>query len=149
MPKRFATWILALSIGLVAGAGAEDGNAVSAVAARAVRTVVEAQLAAFAADDAERAFSFASADIRQQFGDATTFMQMVRQGYPMLIRPATTSFLLPTGTEALVLQVIRVRDQGGRAWLAADSVQKQSDDSWRINGCAMRPDGDRGDDAST
>jgi hypothetical protein len=65
------------------------GAAVLAEAdARAVRQVVQAQLDAFAADDAERAFSYASASIRAQFGDAASFMAMVRSGYPMVVLPA-------------------------------------------------------------
>ena len=37
---------------------------------RAQRLVIDAQLEAFANDDAERAFSYASTAIRTQFGDA-------------------------------------------------------------------------------
>ena len=46
--------------------------------ARAVRLVIESQLEAFAADDAQQAFSYASTAIQTQFGDAATFMAMVR-----------------------------------------------------------------------
>ena len=38
--------------------------------ASAVRLVIEARLKAFATDDAERAFSYASTAIRTRFGDA-------------------------------------------------------------------------------
>ena len=47
--------------------------------ARAVHRVVGAPLEAIAADDAERAFSQASAGIRVRFGDADNYMVMVRR----------------------------------------------------------------------
>ena len=47
---------------------AADKNAVSPGDARAVREVIEAQLDAFRKDDAARAFSLATAAIRERFG---------------------------------------------------------------------------------
>ncbi len=59
----------------------------------AVRKVIGGQLKAFAADNAELAFSFASPSIKAQFVDADNFMAMVRRGYPMILRHASVSFL--------------------------------------------------------
>lgn len=108
--------------------------------AKAVRAVVEAQLQALAADDAVRAFSFASPAIRSQFGDAATFITMVRQGYPVLIRPAATAFFQPEAVAGAVIQVVQLRDATGRNWLATYQLQRQADQRWRINGCAVAPD---------
>ena len=44
----------------------------------AVRLVIEKQLAAFADDDAEQAFAFASPKIQDMFITARNFMDMVR-----------------------------------------------------------------------
>jgi hypothetical protein len=65
---------------------------------------------------------------------------MVRQGYPMLIRPTETLFSQPRSVEEDVVEVVRLRDQDGRAWLATYHVQRQPDKSWRINGCVVEPD---------
>lgn len=113
--------------------------------ARAVRTVIEAQLDAFAADDAERAFSYAAPAIRERFGDAPRFMAMVRQGYPMVIRPTTRAFFRPeavtlSGGAAEAVQIVQVRDADGARWLAAYQLQRQPDQSWRITGCTIVPD---------
>jgi hypothetical protein len=126
------------------------GAAVLAEAdARAVRQVVQAQLDAFAADDAERAFSYASASIRTQFGDAATFMAMVRSGYPMVVRPATVSFFQPQtdGTAdganrapATVLQAVQMRDREGRLWMATYLLERQPGNGWRISGCVVVAD---------
>ena len=56
----------------------------SAPEAAAVREVIEAQLDAFKRDDAQRAFSFAAPGIRQMFGTAENFLQMVRSSYAVV-----------------------------------------------------------------
>jgi len=123
------------------------GAAVLAEAdARAVRQVVQAQLDAFAADDAERAFSYASSSIQAQFGDAATFMAMVRSGYPMVVRPATVSFFQPEAhdasdrTAASVRQAVQLRDREGSLWMAIYLLERQPGIGWRISGCVVRAD---------
>ena len=111
--------------------------------ARAVRQVIEAQLEAFAADDAARAFSFASASIQAQFGEANNFMAMVRSGYPMVVRPAAVSFFLPQvelGTPATVTQLVQLRDREGRLWKATYLLERQITGGWRISGCTVAAD---------
>lgn len=110
------------------------------VDARAIRQLIEAQLAAFRADNAEQAFAYASPSIRDQFGNAATFLTMVRSGYPVVYRPASVAFLLPQAGRGEVIQRVRLTDQAGAAWLAIYSLQRQPDKSWRINGCVVAPD---------
>ena len=107
---------------------------------RAVRMVVEAQLDAFAADDAERAFSYASKGIRAQFADAATFMAMVRNGYPMVVRPAAVSFLQAQVTDeagGTVLQRLHLRDRAGRLSRADYLLERQAGGGWLISGCVV------------
>lgn len=111
--------------------------------ARTVRQVVEAQLAAFAAGDAVRAFGHASASIQAQFGDADNFMRMVQSGYPMVIRPAAVSFFqaqAEPGDMGSVAQTVLLRDRQGRLWQASYSLERQSDGGWRIGGCVVVAD---------
>ena len=61
--------------------------------AQAVRETVQAQLAAFAADDADLAFSYAAPVIRDMFQTPEKFMAMVQQTYPVVYRPAKVLFL--------------------------------------------------------
>jgi Domain of unknown function (DUF4864) len=124
------------------GAGAAGSDRVSNADARAIREVIQAQLKAIAVDDAVLAFSYASPSIRLQFGNASTFMTMVRHGYPMLIRPTATVFLQPDPVEPGVMQQVHLRDEDGRSWLATYHVQLQPDKKWLINGCVVEPDED-------
>ena len=114
--------------------------------ARAVRLVVQAQLDAFAADDAERAFSYASPAIRAQFDDASRFMAMVRGSYPMVVRPSAALFLLAQadrgteGSKPTVTQTVQLRDDEGRLWMATYLLEIQAGTGWRISGCVVVPD---------
>ena len=113
---------------------------------RDVRQVVEAQLQAFAQDDAGLAYSYASPEIQAQFRDANNFMAMVRSGYPMVIRPAAVSFFQPRldeRTPESVKQLVRLRDHEGRLWIATYLLQRQAGAGWRISGCVVVPDSDR------
>lgn len=110
--------------------------------ARAARAVIEAQLAAFADDDAERAFSFAAPGIRESFGTAERFMAMVRKGYPVVYRPTSVRFLEPVGEAGSLLQRVRMTDDTGVAWMVVYELQRQADRNWRITACvAARSEG--------
>lgn len=111
--------------------------------ARAIRAVVEAQLAAFAADDAERAFSYAAPAIRTMFGNAEKFVAMVRQGYPVVYRPASVAFLVAeTGEAGKLLQRVRMTDAQGGSWNVLYELERQADRAWRITACvAVRASG--------
>lgn len=105
--------------------------------AQKVREVIQAQLAAFAADDAERAFSYAAPAIREQFGSPERFIAMVRQGYPVVFRPASVTFLRPDWVDGQLLQAVQMTDAAGAMWLAVYHLQRQPDRSWRISGCEV------------
>jgi hypothetical protein len=117
--------------------------------ARAVRAIVQAQLDAFAADDAERAFSYASAPVQAQFGNPSRFMEMVLGGYPMVVRPAAISFFqpetddAPTARASSVRQVVQLRDREGRLWKAVYLLERSAGEDWRISGCVVAADDGR------
>jgi Domain of unknown function (DUF4864) len=113
--------------------------------ARAVRAVVEAQLKALAADQPVQAFAYAAPGIREQFRDAAGFIEMVRRSYPMLIRPASVSFLRAELRDGAVTQGVQFRSADGRFWRAVYALQRQSDNGWLISGCVVAP----GNEAAT
>ena len=87
-------------------------------AQRAVITdVIDAQMAAFLRDDFNRAFTFASPNIRGLFGSPERFGVMVRQGYPMVWRPAEVSYGPLREVAGHLWQRVEVLDQSGRLHL--------------------------------
>jgi hypothetical protein len=109
--------------------------AVSAADAKAARSVIEAQLAAFAADDADKAFSYAAPGIRAMFGTAERFLSMVRQGYPVVHRPASVTFLAPEWIDDKLIQRVQMTDAAGAPWMVVYELERHADTSWRIAAC--------------
>jgi hypothetical protein len=105
--------------------------------AKSVRAVIQSQLTAFAADDAARAFSFATPQLREAFGSADNFIRMVRSSYPVVYRPATVAFLKPQIDQGTVVQAVHFTDGGGVLWLALYTLERQRDKRWRISGCQV------------
>ena len=104
---------------------------------KSVRSVVEAQLAALARDDATKAFSYAAPNVRKAIGTASRFLTMVQNDYPVVYRPASVAFLKAEGDGDEVVQRVQMQDADGNAWLAIYSLQRQKGNLWRITGCAV------------
>ena len=132
----FALTIPAFAVGPAFAAGPAS-TAVTVADARLVRTVIEAQLAAFAKDDAKRAFAYAAPNIRDMFGSPEKFMDMVRAGYPVVYRPALVAFLKPERVGPHLIQRVQLTDQSGVLWSATYMMERQKDKSWRIGGCTV------------
>jgi len=130
--------VLLLSLSLMAGVSALAAP-VSEQDTRDAQRVVKAQLDAFAADDAEQAFSYATDAIRAQFGTAAQFIRMVRGAYPVVYRPSAVVFLKPDAADDALVQSVHLTDSSGTTWLAVYRLQRQSDNSWRIAGCVLVP----------
>lgn len=136
--RAWGRWLAAaLLAGVTAAAVAE---ALSDADAAAARATVESQLDAMADGDDARAFSFASQEIRRQFGDAQRFMAMVRRGYPMVIAPSTRHFLrAERADDGAVFLRVRLSDRASRRWLATYGLRREGS-VWRIDGCVVAHD---------
>ncbi len=131
--------LLIVSLAAFAGMAKAQAEPVSAADAKAIRAVVEAQLAAFAADDAKGAFSYAAPAIHEMFGTPDRFMAMVRAGYPVVYRAASVIFLNPLRSQGQLFQGVQLTDADGSLWLATYRLERQPDNSWRISGCDVQP----------
>lgn len=105
---------------------------------QAIRQVVESQLAAFRADDADKAYSFASPSIQAQFGTAGNFMAMVIASYQPVYRPKAVFFKDVAKINGMVVQRVLLIDQDDDSVLALYPMELQGDGSWRINGCFLK-----------
>lgn len=128
------------SVTLIGTAQAQQPPAATSKAIREAREVIDSQLKAFLADDAARAYSFAAPGIRQRFDTAEVFMNMVREAYPAVYRPARYQFLQAQATRDRVVQPVTIEDAEGRAWVAVYSLTRQPDSSWRIEACQLSPE---------
>src|SRR4051794_12035243 len=90
----------------------------------AIRAAITDQLDAFTHDDAPRAFSLATTNIRAQFGSAEVFIAMVRSTYPVVYRRKAAQFGKLEVVKGEILQPVRMTDESGRAWIALYPMQR-------------------------
>lgn len=119
--------IAALALPLAA-AEPEDG----------IHAVIADQIAAFRADDLARAFGHASPTIRGIFGTPENFGVMVRNGYPMVWRPAEVTMGTLDRRGPRLVQNVLLRDGAGALYVA-EYEMLEVDGAWRINGVRIRP----------
>ena len=109
----------------------------------AIRQTIESQIAAFQADDADLAFSFATPMIQNQFGDSSRFVAMVKRGYMPVYRPRQVEFSDLLDVRGKPTQRIVVTSPDNEVFSAYYLMEQQPDGSWRISGVFLRPIGDR------
>lgn len=105
----------------------------------AIRSVISTQIEAFQADDFSTAFSFASPKIQGLFGTPDNFGMMVRQGYPMVWRPAETRFLGVDIIAGQLWQNVMIRDQQGQVHIL-EYQMVNGENGWKINAVRLRKD---------
>ena len=104
-----------------------------------IKRIIASQRDALVDGDGERAFSFAAPSIRRQFGDAETFMRMVRQGYAALLEARYVEFLEGAVIGGDVVQPLRLVLPDGTVMVAIYGVQRQDGGAWRISSCVIAP----------
>ena len=121
----------------VARAEEETPSSLAPAEQSAIRGVIEAQLGAFQGDDAKTAFGYASPGIQGMFGDAATFLQMVRQGYPPVYRARSHAFGPLVELQGRTVQKVELVGPDGQRALALYVMEHEPDGSWRIDGCML------------
>jgi hypothetical protein len=110
---------------------------VGAADRKAIRGVIESQIAAFRRDDGPGAFAFASPNIRRMFETPENFMTMVRRGYPEVYGSRAVAFGDLMRVEDTLLQLVDVVGPDGLPVLAVYEMERQPDGSWQIDGCQL------------
>jgi ABC-type transporter MlaC component len=135
--KAIGSFVLLALLVLVAG-----GSALAQQATPAPKEAMEPpmkQLEAFRRGDFDTAYTFASAEIKEQF-DREAFEQMVKGGYPEIARSTSgavaKSILAPDGT---VYVTLKIRGSNGKSIEALYELVLE-EGKWKINGVRSRPD---------
>ena len=102
-----------------------------------IRSVIQAQLQAFQADDSAQAFAYASPAIQTIFKDPDTFMSMVRNTYHAVYRPREFEFRDLVPVEGRWNQRVLVVGGDGVPVVADYVMEQQPDGTWRIDGCVI------------
>ncbi|MFN3576942.1 MAG: DUF4864 domain-containing protein [Tabrizicola sp.] len=103
-----------------------------------IRDTILRQIDALRADDFARAFTYASPTIKRLFGTPENFGAMVRNGYPMVHRPAQVEMGELREIAGNLWQRVRIVDQAGRAW-TLDYMMVETPEGWQINAVQILP----------
>lgn len=114
------------------------GLNVGAVQADPLEDVINGQLEAFNARDADRAFSHASPMIKRLFGTPENFGKMVAQGYPMVWDNEFVRFLDRRVETESVYQRLLMRDANGIPYIL-DYKMILNGEIWQIDGVDILP----------
>ncbi len=98
-----------------------------------IQNVISDQIAAFLADDFDRAYAHASPSIKRLFQTPERFGQMVREGYPMVYRPEAVTMLEQQEIGPHTIQRVMLRDAAGRLHFLAYAMV-EGPEGWQING---------------
>ena len=126
---RAIVLLLVFLFGLAVPAAADDVSA--------AQSVIRAQEQAFGREDAAAAYSHAAPQIRQQFPQADSFMQMVQRGYPPVYRHKSFEFGEARAAGGRIAQRVHIVDDNGEAWEAMYTLEQQPDGSLKITGCSL------------
>ena len=134
--ERVRTVWLALLLALITGpAWAQQGPP----APKEATEPIMRQLEAFRQGDFDTAYTFASADIQEQF-DRPAFEQMVKGGYPEIAQSAVATIVSSTlAPDGHAYVAVKVRGTNGKSIEAYYDLVLESG-QWKINGVASRPD---------
>lgn len=106
----------------------------------AIRGVIQAQMDAFARDDAPTAFGFATPSLQTQFGSPSRFLAVVREAYAPVYRPGSVWFGALKSSDGMPVQMVHLTDSKGASVLAIYFMERQKDGGWRIAGCRLLQD---------
>jgi len=134
--------VMALLISATPPARAED-DTVSSGDRAAIHEIITQQMAAFARDDGDAAFAFASPGIQSQFASSDNFMRMVRQAYPAVYRPRSVSFGATRQVNGSTVQEVDLVGPDGNGARAFYIMERESDGRWRINGVELAASAER------
>lgn len=104
---------------------------------RAIRAVIEDQLAAFRRDDGPAAFAHATARIQARFQTPESFMRMVRGGYQPVYRPRLVEFRDLIEWRGQPTQRVYLVGPDGVPVIALYPMERQADGAWKIDGCTL------------
>lgn len=133
--KIWKLWLVVFAAGLAAAFTTSMAQADETTDRKESQAVIEAQLEAFKQGDSAKAFSYATPNIQTMFGDAETFMQMVREGYDVVVKPVTVRFVKFETDGMNALHAVQMVDRQKTLWNVYYVLEKRSDGTWRISSC--------------
>lgn len=97
-----------------------------------IQDTIQNQLDALRSEDFDRAFGYASPNIKGMFGTVENFEAMVKRGYPMVWQHQSVQMLELRTIAGNLWQRVMITDLTGRTFLL-DYMMVESAAGWQIN----------------
>lgn len=105
--------------------------------AQEIQNVIQSQLHAVIHDDAEMAFSFASASSQDELGSPNDFMDLIRHDFPMIYRHRQIIFDEYDIDVDSATQIVQLTDENNSVWIGIYRMLREKDGTWKIAGCQL------------
>ena len=106
---------------------------------RSVISVIKGQMDAFRQDDGNKAFSYASPDVQDQFGTPDAYLSKFSSAYKAVYRPKSVTFLNLAASRGRLVQRVLLLGPDNNAVVALFPMVQMDDGSWRVDGCVLVP----------
>jgi|AntRauTorckE6833_2_1112554.scaffolds.fasta_scaffold22695_2 hypothetical protein len=103
----------------------------------AIQNIILSQIEAFANDDKDGAWAFASDGIKLQSGSADIFYDMVKLSYGPVYQASSLEFRERIPHPGFQVQVVRLIGPDGKRWRAVYRMV-MNEDQWRIGGVVLK-----------
>ena len=103
-----------------------------------IQETILRQIEAFANDDREQAWAFASEGVKRRFGSSDVFVDMVREAYPAVHQATAIEFAERVPHGAFEIQVVRLQGPDGKRWDAYYRMV-MSEGDWKVAGVRLHP----------
>ncbi len=104
-----------------------------------IRKVIAGQLDAFRRGDDNRAFSYASPGIKQQFETSEAFFSSVKSAYEIVLVSRSIVFEDLKQVMGVVTQPVLFLASNGDTVIGSYIMEKQDNGDWKISGCYLAP----------
>jgi len=96
------------------------------------------QIEAFANNDGEQAWAYASDGVKRRFGSSQVFVDMVREAYPAVHSATQIEFTESVPHGMFHIQAVKLKGPEGKSWDAYYRMV-QVEDAWKIAGVRLQP----------
>jgi hypothetical protein len=96
------------------------------------------QIEAFANNDGEQAWAYASEGIKRRFGSSQVFLEMVREAYPAVHNATQIEFTENVPHGIFHIQVVKLKGPEGKSWDAYYRMV-QVENVWKVAGVRLQP----------
>lgn len=105
--------------------------------AQEIQNVIQLQLHAVMREDAEMAFSFASASSQDELGSPADFMDLIRHDFPMMYRYRQVQFDEYDIDVDHATQIVHFTDENSAIWIGVYRMLREKNGTWKIAGCQL------------